>query len=177
MDQLLGIREGFILQCEGGYFAGLRGGGWVYDNDGKKIRQFKGDGGSRHAANFIAAVRERKADRLNAPIRQGHVSSAVCHLGNLSYRLGAPATHDDILQAANAFPKACETIERLKRHLLANQVDLRNMPMSLGPWLTIDPGTGQITTVTASGRTMDPKEANQLVRGSHRPPFVVPEDV
>ena len=177
LDQLLGIREGFILQCEGGYFAGLRGGGWVYDNDGKKIRQFKGDGGARHAANFIAAVRGRRAERLNAPIRQGHVSSAVCHLGNLSYRLGSPATHDDILEAANAFPRACETIERLKPHLLANGVDLGKVPMSLGPWLTIDPGTGRITTVTASGRTMDAKEANRLVHGSYRPPFVVPESV
>jgi len=45
MDQLQGIREGLILQCEGGCFAGFRGGGWAYDNDGKKIRQFKATGG------------------------------------------------------------------------------------------------------------------------------------
>jgi predicted dehydrogenase len=177
MDQLLGIREGLILQCEGGYFAGLRGGGWVYDSDGKKIRQFKGDGGAQHAANFIQAVRDRNAERLNAPIRQGHVSSAVCHLGNLSYRLGSPAACEDILQAAGAFTRARETIERLKQHLLANEVDLQRTPMFLGPWLTIDPGTEQITGAEVSGRTVDAKEAGQLARGSYRPPFVIPEHI
>ena len=177
MDQLLGIREGLILQCEGGYFAGLRGGGWVYDNDGKRIRQFKGDGGAQHAANFIQAVRDRSAERLNAPIRQGHISSAVCHLGNLSYRLGSPAAFEEISQAASAFTGARATIERLKQHLLANQVDLQQTPMALGPWLTIDPGTERITGAVASGRTIDAKEANQLARGSYRPPFVVPERV
>jgi predicted dehydrogenase len=177
MDQLLGIREGLILQCEGGYFAGLRGGGWAYDHDGKKIRQFKGDGGAQHAANFIQAVRDRKVERLNAPIRQAHISSAVCHLGNLSYRLGSPAAHENILQAAGSFARGRETIERLQEHLRANEVELQKTPMALGSWLTIDPRTEQITTVTAAGRTLDPKEANQLARGSYRPPFVVPEHV
>jgi predicted dehydrogenase len=177
MDQLLGIREGFILQCEGGYFAGLRGGGWAYDNDGKKIRQFKGDGGSRHTANFVQAVRDRKAELLNAPIRQGHISSAVCHLGNLSYRLGSPATWEEIEQAADAFPKARETVARLKQHVTANKVDLQKEPLSLGPWLTIDPETERIVGLKASGRTVNVKEAEQLARGSYRPPFVVPENV
>jgi hypothetical protein len=177
MDQLLGIREGFILQCERGYFAGLRGGGWAYDNDGKKIRQFKGDGGSGHAGNFIAAVRDRKAGRLHAPIRQGHISSAVCHLGNLSYRLGAPAAGDDLLQAANAFPRACETIERLRQHLTANEVDLQKERLSLGPWLTIDTETERITRMVVAGHSVDAKEAEQLARGSYRRPFVVPENV
>jgi len=57
MDHLRGIREGVVLQCENGYFAGFRGGGWAYDNQGNKIKQFKGDGGGAHQANFIRAVR------------------------------------------------------------------------------------------------------------------------
>ncbi len=177
MDQLLGIREGLILQCEGGYFAGLRGGGWAYDKDGKKIRQFKGDGGAQHAANFIQAVRDRNGERLNAPIRQGHISSAVCHLGNLSYRLGSPSACESILQAGGRFTRAGETIERLKQHLLANGVDLQKTQMSLGPWLTVDPGMQRITGVEASGRTTDTEAAERLARGSYRPPFVVPESV
>jgi len=177
MDQLLGIREGLILQCEGGYFAGLRGGGWVYDNDDKRIRQFKGDGGAQHATNFIQAVRDRNVERLNAPIRQGHISSAVCHLGNLSYRLGSPAACEDIQQAVSAFARAGQTITRLQQHLLANQVDLQKTPMSLGPWLTIDPGTERITRAEVSGRTIDMKAAEGLARGSYRSPFIVPERV
>lgn len=177
MNQLAGIREGLILRCENGYFSGLRGGGWAYDSDGKKIRQFKGDGGAQHAANFIQAVRDRKAERLNAPIRQGHISSAVCHLGNLSYRLGAPATWEDILQAVDAFERAGQTVSRFEQHLRANEVDLQKTPMSLGPWLTIDPGTERITKAEASGRTLDMKSAEELARGSYRAPFIVPENV
>jgi len=114
---------------------------------------------------------------LNAPIRQGHISSAVCHLGNLSYRLGAPATWEDIQQAVDAFERAGQTVSRFQQHLRANEVDLQKTPMSLGPWLTIDPGTERITKVEASGRTLDMKSAEGLARGSYRAPFIVPENV
>ncbi|UCG55683.1 MAG: Gfo/Idh/MocA family oxidoreductase, partial [Phycisphaerales bacterium] len=37
MDAYRGTRAGVVVQCENGYFVG----GWAYDNDGKKIKQFK----------------------------------------------------------------------------------------------------------------------------------------
>src|SRR3712207_8893133 len=37
---------------------------------------------------FIQAVRSRKTEGLRADIVEGHLSSALCHLGNISYRLG-----------------------------------------------------------------------------------------
>ena len=158
----------FCPACQSSYAA---------DNDGKKIRQFKGDGGTGHAANFIQAVRDRRAERLNAPIRQGHISSAVCHLGNLSYRLGSLATWEDIEQAADAFPRAHQTVVRLKQHVTANGVSLQRDRLLLGPWLTIDPETGRITGLKAAGGTVDVKEAERLAHGSYRAPFVVPENV
>ncbi|MHC4159817.1 MAG: Gfo/Idh/MocA family protein, partial [Planctomycetota bacterium] len=39
MDNYRGVRIGVVIECEGGYFAGGGGGGWAYDNDGKKIKQ------------------------------------------------------------------------------------------------------------------------------------------
>ncbi len=177
MDHLRGIREGLILQCENGYFAGFRGGGWAYDNDGGRIKQFKGDGGGQHAANFIQAVRDRKVERLNAPIQEGHISSAVCHLGNLSYRLGTPAGAEALQQAVRDFKGAKETIERLRQHLLANEVDLQKTPMSLGPWLTIDLTTERITDAASAHASATVEQANRLARGSYRAPFVVPESV
>ena len=51
----------------------------------------KGKGKSflaRHFANFIECVRSRKAEDLNADVLVGHLSSSLCHLGNISYRLG-----------------------------------------------------------------------------------------
>ncbi len=177
MDHQRGIREGVILQCERGYFAGFRGGGWVYDNDGEKIRQFKGDGGSQHAANFIQAVRNRNAEILNAPIQEGHISSAVCHLGNLSYRLGTPMGSGSISKAVRSFKEAEHIVGRLRNHLLANEVNLKKTPMSLGPWLTIDLVKETITTVTGPKESMNVAEANRLVHGSYRAPFIVPETI
>jgi len=39
-------------------------------------------------ANFIAAVRSRKHEDLNAPIEEGAISTTLVHLANISYRLG-----------------------------------------------------------------------------------------
>ncbi len=44
--------------------------------------------GKGHFGNFIAAVRSRKTADLNADILEGHHSAALCHLANISYRLG-----------------------------------------------------------------------------------------
>jgi predicted dehydrogenase len=177
MDHQRGIREGVILQCERGYFAGLRGGGWAYDNDGERIKQFAGDGGGAHQANFIQAVRQRKPSLLNAPIYEGHVSSACCHLGNLSCRLGESADRAGILQAIDGFPQAGEAVRSLQQHLRANDVDLDRHPMTLGPWMTLDPSTGAITQVDGTPSPERVEQANRLVQGSYRPPFVVPQEV
>ena len=44
--------------------------------------------GNGHFGNFIAAVRSRKVEDLNADILEGHYSAALCHLANISYRTG-----------------------------------------------------------------------------------------
>jgi predicted dehydrogenase len=41
-----------------------------------------------HRRNFIDCVKARTPEKLNAGIREGHLSALHCHLGNLSYRLG-----------------------------------------------------------------------------------------
>ncbi|MGH9658786.1 MAG: Gfo/Idh/MocA family protein, partial [Bryobacteraceae bacterium] len=45
------------------------------------------EGGSNWE-NFIAAVRSRKQSDLNADIEEGHQSTILVHLANISYRLG-----------------------------------------------------------------------------------------
>jgi predicted dehydrogenase len=54
----------------------------------------KRDEGQTHVENFIECVRARKPDALNATIEDGHLSTAICHLGNISYRLGRSLTFD-----------------------------------------------------------------------------------
>ncbi|PYV37926.1 MAG: gfo/Idh/MocA family oxidoreductase, partial [Acidobacteria bacterium] len=48
----------------------------------------KGHAEGDHFANFIDCVRSRKKENLNAPIEEGHISCALVHLANVSYRLG-----------------------------------------------------------------------------------------
>ncbi|MFO0843596.1 MAG: Gfo/Idh/MocA family oxidoreductase [Gemmataceae bacterium] len=63
-------------------------GGVAFNNDGEVVKKF--EGGGDHFGNFIKAVRSRKKEDLNADILEGHLSSALCHLGNVSHRLGKP---------------------------------------------------------------------------------------
>jgi len=166
MDDYRGTRAGTVVHCEGGYFVG----GWAYDNDGKKIKQFERTGGAGHHANFIKAVRSRKSSDLNADVLDGHLSSALCHMGNVSHRLGQAASREKIVERLRDAKGMAETFERMQEHLLVNGVDLEQTPRVLGPWLTMDPRTERFT-----GELAD--EANQLVRRDYRAPFMVPEQV
>jgi predicted dehydrogenase len=54
----------------------------------------KGDSGQAHFENFIDCVRSRKAENLRAPLEEGHFSTTLCHLGNISYRVGRSLKFD-----------------------------------------------------------------------------------
>lgn len=45
-----------------------------------------------HFSNFIDCVRSRKWQNLNADILEGHMSTAMMHLGNIAYRTGRSLT-------------------------------------------------------------------------------------
>jgi predicted dehydrogenase len=47
-----------------------------------------------HFANFIACVVNRNKEDLRAPIEEGHISSGLAHLANVSYRLGRTLDFD-----------------------------------------------------------------------------------
>ena len=48
-----------------------------------------------HRENFINAVRSRDVSGLTADIIQGHLSSSLCHLANISYRLDRKLQFDN----------------------------------------------------------------------------------
>ncbi|MBI5692480.1 MAG: Gfo/Idh/MocA family oxidoreductase [Verrucomicrobia bacterium] len=170
MDQFRGIREGFALDCEGGSFVGLKGGGWIYDRDGKRLKQFPGEGGSRHMLNFLRAVRSRRAEDLNAPVLQGHYSAVLCHIGNLSWRLGRPESAAACRDAVRNHPGAAAALEQFERHLVANDLESAKARFVLGPWLELDPSGETIRAVSgADASTL--ARARALARGSHRAPY------
>jgi predicted dehydrogenase len=47
-----------------------------------------------HMANFLKAVRSRRYQDLHADIEVGIAAAALCHLGNISYRLGRRVEFD-----------------------------------------------------------------------------------
>ena len=115
--------------------------GVAYSPDGKKIQEFKGGGEDSHFANFVKGVRSRKITDLNADILEGHLSSALCHLGNISYRLGTEATFDKDVTAFTDCKDATEAVVRMQQHLKDNNIDLSTAVGRIGPKLAIDPKT------------------------------------
>jgi len=169
-EHFKGTNFGMVIHCEGGYFAGGRGGGWAYDKDGKRIKQFPGDGGIGHQANFIKAVRSRKVGDLRADVLEGHVSAALCHMANISYRIGRTEPAEKIAEAVAANSHLTEAFERCVEHLRANEVDLGREPLTIGPALTFDKESEQFTGQFS-------EFANMFLRRNYREPFVVPDEV
>ncbi len=141
----------------------------LFDPEGKLIRKFSGEG-ENHFANFLKAVRSRKIGDLNADILEGHQSSALCHIGNISYRLGRLASPNEIrseLEAVKVCDNVQETFERTRKHLAENGVDLEKTKLTLGPLLRLAP----------EGETfLDAPQANAMLTRTYREPFVVPNE-
>ncbi len=167
MDKFRGVSIGNIIDCAGGhvevpnYFSAR-----AYDRAGKIVKEFKGEDG--HMANFIAVVRSRKVADLRGPIEEGHVSSALCHLGNISHQLGAPVAARSLLEKVRKNSHLAEAYERMARHLELNGVDLNKTPLTYGLALTVAPGTERFTGPTGA-------QANPLLSRDYRAPFVVPD--
>jgi len=166
MDHFRGIRIGTVIECEKGYYAGGRGGGWIYDLDGNRVEPVEGDGGSAHVQNFLDAVRSREPGDLNAPMQAGHVSALHCHLGNMSYRLGRKVPAEVAAEAMETSPLAGEQFSRMLAHLAAHGIDTSAPTLVLGDTIRMDPGTD-----TCIGPNAD--AANALARGTWRGPFTL----
>lgn len=162
-----------VIECENGYYAGGRGGGAAYSPDGKKIESFKGSGGRGHFENFIDACRSRKREDQNAEIEEIHYSSAWCHLGNISYQLGAKNSYDREQAEAKikGFQPWNDVIDDFHKHCGANEINMEKEDIRLGALLEIDP-----EKETFVGDSATP-EALALLKREYRKGFEVPEKV
>jgi len=173
MDHILGVRVGFLVECEGGVFTGGKaGGGWVYDKDKKRVKQFAAAGEETHVQNFIDAVRSRNIGDLKAEVREGVVSAGLSHMANLSYRLGRQSDTASALEMLESQPEFREAVERMYRHLAANEVNLTEHWLKVGAHLEFNPGQNQF--VSRSSYDLG-DWANLMSKPPYRPPFVVPE--
>ncbi|QDT96879.1 Gfo/Idh/MocA family protein [Gimesia aquarii] len=137
----------------------------AFDLDGKLIKKFSGS--ADHFANFVDAVRSRKISDLNADIEEGHISSALCHLGNISYELGEKVPVQELNARFTGDAEAQETLGRYREHLSNNKLDPAKTQVSLGPELSLDGKKEVFTGSMASA-------ANPKLTREYRAPFVVP---
>lgn len=170
MDSYKRIRIGLLVECEHGFFAGGSGGGVIIDNDGKRVKDWSGPGGRDHQENFIKAVRSRKVSGLNADIQEGHISSALCHVGNISQRLGQRSSPDEVRERAQGNKDAEDALDRCLSHMKANEVDLAKEGVAQGPWLSVDAAAERFVGDWS-------ETANLLLKRDYREPFVIREKV
>lgn len=137
----------------------------AFDLDGKLIKKFSGS--ADHFANFVDAVRSRKISDLNADIEEGHISSALCHLGNISHEMGEKLPVQELDARFTGDAEALETLERYRQHLSNNKLDPAKTQVSLGPELSLDGKKEVFTGSMASA-------ANPKLTREYRAPFVVP---
>jgi predicted dehydrogenase len=157
------------------YEQGTLAGGRFYPNGSKEptkldfnFERARRPEGGDHFGNFIAAVRSRKVDDLNADILEGHYSAALCHLANVSYRLGQEVPYDAQKKAFGDNKAAVESIERMNDHLKDNGLPIEQLTYRVGRTLNFDP---------SAEKFVDDSEANSMLTRNYRAPFTVPEKV
>ncbi len=189
MDQYHGASVGVVAHYEGGRIVcPTYNDAIAYDRDGRIIAAFgkpqlpldpaeaakvkvaitTNEDRDNHYANFLRAVRSGRESDLNGKILDGHISSALCHTGNISYQLGRKASAEVSREKLKANPVALESVGRMLTHLEANGVNLRENQLVMGEFLTMDPATEKFVGNTA---------ADALLTRNYRAPFVVPEKV
>ncbi len=141
----------------------------LFDPKGKLIRSFEGKSES-HFANFLDAVRSRKHSDLAADIAEGHQSSSLCHIANISYRLGQTATLSDArkqLGKIKVHEDVQSTFARTEQYLVKAGVNLEKNKLTMGRYLRLDGDKEKF---------IDNEPADSLLSRNYRAPFVVPSE-
>ncbi len=138
--------------------------GVAFTYDGEELGKWSGGRDQLHYDNFVKAVKSRRREDLNLDIEDGHLSSALAHLGNVSWALGEPVEPGTRPSLAADDPRVRQTLESFEAHLEENDVDFSETQLSLGRTLSID---------SATERSDDP-EANQLFSREYRKGYELP---
>jgi predicted dehydrogenase len=166
MDTYRGIQvAGLVVHCEDGYISNNQ----AYDTRGRLLETFE----STHEddkVNFINAMKKNDPDYLYTDVEVGHLSAALVHMGNASYRIGKKSNPGEIQERVKGIQCLNDSFERFRNHLFANRIDWEKENVMLGPMLTFDAEAEQFTGEFS-------EEANQHITREYREPFVVPEKV
>jgi predicted dehydrogenase len=157
-----------IIVCEHGYVdLGYR---TVHDADGYIIKKFDSRNSLSSAENFIKALRSRKEEDIKTTILEGHLSTSLCHMGNISYRVGNDISFEEVNDVIKRDDEVMDAYSRTKEHLVANGIKLDDNTIRMGPWLTMDPEKERFTGKYA-------EQANNYVKREYREPYVIRDQV
>ena len=162
---------GVVAQCENGYVNISESGAAVaYDNDGKQLQVFQGGDNKLHRDNWVKSLHSRKV--THGLIEEGHYSTALCHLANISYLAGAEKSNAQLAEAVAANIITKEAYWRTLDHLKANEVDLDTTKPIVGPLLKVE---GKRELLVHSDKTIEEAANNSIIRKrAGRAPFTIP---
>lgn len=166
-----GSRVGVIVTCEGGEFRGGRGGGIVYDNDGNKMKPFKGDGGFDHFPAFIRAVNSRKEEDVASHLEDAYKSSCLAHLGNISYLQGEEASDFEVAKFAVQNEQRYDMFKRYSDQMTTWNIDTKKEPWTIGTELAFNSKSEKFV----GGKSY--QSANKMLKKKYRKKFAVPAKV
>lgn len=166
--------DGYYGQGVGNTFhfeEGVVAGDKFYPNGGKEpepVAKVEPERVSRggNFDEFIRAMRTREKALLDWDIELAHYSSALCHLANISQRLGTKVTFAGVTDPFQANEFGNESFRRMGDHLKANGIEVGRASYRLGRELAFDPATE---------RFIGDQQANYMLKRTPRPPFVIPD--
>jgi predicted dehydrogenase len=126
------------------------------------------EGGGDHFADFVTAARAGAAQG-SAPAEEGHLSSALCHLGNVAWQLGDTRPLDAAAAPFGEHAAAQDAVARFRAHLAANGV-AADAPMRVCEALSFDAAAESFTGARAAA-------ANALNARPGRGAFAFPKDL
>lgn len=162
------VTNGIIFEGSKGTVIYQAGKASLCDTKGGVVHVFDGKQ-ENHYRNFINAVKKNDPSAAKGDPYEGHISSALCHVANISHRIGQVGTDEEILAALDkmdAPDKVKSFVGRARANLTNNAVDAQ---MTMGQLLEID----------ERNLFLGNERAQQLLSRSYREPYVVPapEDV
>jgi predicted dehydrogenase len=114
--------------------------------------------------NFVNAIRSRKHEHLCADIQEGHFSSALCHIANISYHMGSPRPFEKPKDFSDNGVVG-DSVMTLLENTKAIGVDPAKTTLWVGPKLEFN---------SESERFVNNPAADALLTRPYRAPFVVP---
>jgi hypothetical protein len=161
-----GAMVGNVFHCPDGYLVFTNyNTGVAFNNSNEVVRRFDSPRRGDHYGNFVGAIRSGRREDLNGEILEGHLSSALCHIVNISHRLGRATPFDRRNGVLGENRQANETLTGMVNHLRTREVPLDTTMLTVGPRLTLDVRAETFGTNA---------EANRLLTREYRKGFVVP---